>query len=175
MSDDDRPKKSWRELDRKRDQSSHRGGGSEERGPSSMRENSRAYRSYKSQLDQMWQGGALPEALQDKLPAGTGGSANKKKELLEALRGAVKSRDVFKALKAYREVFGFPQDEDALAKLVDLDDDAVVLEALQTIDALHQEGRLKRSTSFKARLKTVKMTCDSPEVLSLAERLLQSL
>ncbi|MEO1483025.1 MAG: hypothetical protein AAFU77_13045 [Myxococcota bacterium] len=176
MADDERPKKSWRDLDRKRDHSSHRkeerGGGS----PSDMRENSREYRAYKSQLDKMFDGGGLPEALREKLgDTATGAKAKQRKELLKNLTDAIKSRDVIKALRAYRADFGFPEDEAALAKLVDLDDDEIVLETLQTFERLLDEGMIKRATSFKVRLKTVKMTVDDPQVLTLADRLLKKL
>lgn len=175
MSDDERPKKSWRDLDRKRDQSSHRSESkSEVRG--AMRENSREYHAYKSQLDKMFSGGGLPEALKEKLAETDAGSgAKKKKELLDALKVAVKSREVVKALKAYREEHGFPEDEDALAKLIDLDEEKIVLEALQTLERMHDEGRLKRGRSFKARLKTVKMTIDEPKVQKCVDVLLKKL
>lgn len=176
MSDDDRPKKSWRELDRKRDQSSHRRESTSDVRGSALRENSREYRAYKSQLDKMFSGGGLPKALEEKLAdSGAGSSAKKKKELLDALKAAVKPREVRAALKAYRDEHGFPEDEEALAKLVDLDDEKVVLEAMQTLERLHEEGRLKRGRSFKARLKTVRMTIDEPRVLRLADELLKKL
>lgn len=176
MSDDERPKKSWRDLDRKRDQSSHRKDTDRGASPSSMRENSREYRAYKSQLDKMFDGGGLPEALKEKLgETATGAKAKQRKELLKNLTDAIKSRDVIKALRAYRAEFGFPEDEAALAKLVDLDDDEIVLETLETFERLHSEGAIKRATSFKARLKTVKMTIDEPKVLALADRLLKKL
>lgn len=176
MSDDERPKKSWRELDRQRDQSGHRKDRTGEVRGTAMRENSREYRSYKSQLDKMFSGGGLPDVLKEKLAeTDTGSGAKKKKELLEAIRAAMKSREIVKALKAYRAEHGFPEDEEALAKLVDLDDEKIVLEALQTLEQLHEDGRLKRGRSFKVRLKTVKMTIDEPKVQKLADALLKKL
>lgn len=173
-SDDDRPKKSWRELDQMRDKSSHRkesGGG----GRRSRTEQSAEYRAYKTQLNRLFEGGAVPDALKTKLGDATPKEVKEKKNALRAIIDAQHPRDVLALLKEFRRSFGFPEEEEALMKLLDVSDEDVVLEALQTIARLLQEGRLKRGASLKARIKTAQMTIDDPRVQEAAKSLLGSL
>ncbi|MCK5687997.1 hypothetical protein KAI87_01945 [Myxococcota bacterium] len=174
--DDDREKKSWREIDRGRDGGQRRddssGGGG--RGP--KRESS-AYRAYKSQLNKIFDGtGELPESMKETLrEAGVGDEAKERREALDKILAAERSRQLNKALKEYRERFGFPQDEEVLAKFLDEDDEELVLETLQTLEKLLAEEGLKKASSFKVRLKSVKMLIDEPDVLKLADKLLKAL
>ena len=171
--DDDRPRKSWRDLDRQRDRSTHR---REERPAGAggkPLDRSQAYRAYKSQLDKLFDGGALPDALRDKLAeAGVGADAKRKKEALERLLSAA---DLKAELETYAAAFGFPEDEAALARLLDLGDERIALDALRTIARLRDEGRVKRGASFKARIRTAQMTIDSPALHALARELLDKL
>lgn len=174
--DDDKPKRSWREIDAMRDKSAHRsekpaGGIAPDR-----LSRSQAYRSYKTQLNKLFAGGDLPEALKSKIAdKGVGDEAKRKRELTQALLGAGSAADVRAALAQYREAFGPPEDEEVLAKLLDLDDAAIALETLTTIDRLHGEARLKRAGSLKARIKTAQMTSDSGRVQEAAKALLAKL
>ncbi|MEZ0314021.1 MAG: hypothetical protein ACAI38_19790 [Myxococcota bacterium] len=128
--DGDRPKKSWREIDRARE--SGRRDDSRERGGNVLgNERSAAYRAYKSQLDRLFDGGAKA--------------------------GAPKV------------------DEAAIAAQLDSGDEALVLEALGTIERLHGEGTLKRAAALKARLKTVQATIDDPTIQNKARALLEKL
>lgn len=173
---DDKPKKSWRERDRANDSSSHR---RDEKAPvaQARHQKSAAYRNYKSQLNKLFDGGEMPAALKDKLgETETGKVAKRRKELTTAIVDAVKPRQVQSALREFRaEMEAFPADEEVLKKLIDLDDEEIVLEALDVIAALHREGTLKRASSFKARLKTVKMTLDAPAVVRRVDSLLAKL
>src|SRR5687768_707422 len=99
----DRPKKSWSEIDKMRDKSSHRRderpGGSQKR-----LESSQAYRSYKSQLDKIFDGGGLPDALKSKLEeTGVGAEAKVRKEKAAAIKEATAPKAIREAVAAYRE------------------------------------------------------------------------
>jgi hypothetical protein len=175
---DDRPKKSWREIDSQRDKSTHRpggaGGGGGQR-PERL-ERSQAYRSYKTQLNKLFDGGALPEALKSKLEdSGVAADAKRKKELTQAVLSAGKPKDVRAALAELKAAFGFPEDEELLGKLLDLDDEAIALEAMGVIEKLRAAGQLKRGQSLKARIRTAQMTIDSAKVQQAARELLGKL
>ncbi|MBI3180229.1 MAG: hypothetical protein HYZ27_11235 [Deltaproteobacteria bacterium] len=170
--DEDRPKKSWREIDAQRDKSTHqredRAGGAK---PARI-ERSQAYRSYKTQLDKLFSGGALPEALKEKLTDGKiAAQAKERKAAAEAILAAASPKAVEAALAAYQSQHGFPEDEQVLARLLDLSNDAVLQQAIATIARLHGESRLKRAQSLKARLNTVAMTAEDPAVQNAARAL----
>lgn len=174
--DDDEPKRSWREIDKMRDKSEHRreGGGG---GPRPERlERSQAYRAYKTQLNKVFEGGGLPEAMKSKLEeSGVGAEAKRQKALAQAIVAAATPAATRAALAEYRAAFGFPSNEDVLSKLLELEDVPVVLETLATLDGLVAGGGLRRSGSLKARVKTAQMTLDSPKVTEAARALLVKL
>lgn len=139
---------------------------------------SQAYRAYKTQLNKLFDGGgALPEALKQKLSdAGVGNEAKQRKQWAQAILAATMPRDVKSALSDYETNCGtFPEEEDVLGKLLDLSDEKIVLKALQTVQRLQQDQRLKRQAALKARIKTVQITLDAPAILALCQQLLQSL
>ncbi len=176
--DDDKPKRSWREIDQMRDKSAHRreGGGGPSGAAQARLERSQAYRSYKTQLDKLFDGGGVPDALKAKLEEkGIGAESKRKKELAQAIAAASGPAAIRAALGEHEAAFGMPDDEAALARLLELDDEAVVLRALGAIDALHAQGGLKRASSLKARVKTVQMTMDAPKVVEAARALLAKL
>ena len=175
--DEDRPRKSWREIDAQRGRSSHHGSSDQSKRAEQRRQSSQAYRSYKSQLNKLFEGGAVPDALKSKLD-GDGISQKKamQKKALQDVLDAKSAKERAKALNRYREAYAFPQDEEVLAKLLELEDEPeIVVEALQTIGRLKDEGLLKRASSLKARIKTAQMTIDDDDVHAEAKALLQKL
>ena len=108
--------------------------------------------------------------------AGIGKEKKDKKAAAKAILDAAKPGDRVEALRTFRDAHGFPVEEDVLAALLDLDDEPeIVREALETIESLLEEGTLKRASSFKARVKTAKMTVDDDDVIEVAGRLLKKL
>ena len=174
---EEREKRSWKEIDQMRDGSVHRKEPRREGGPSRRDENSQAYRSYKSQLNKLFDGGgALPDALRQQLEEkGVAQDASRKKTMTDAISHGASAKAVIEALQAYRAEYGFPENEEALSKLLDLTDEAILLEAMRTIAMLNDGGRLKRANALKARLKTVEMTVDAPEVQEKAKELVRQL
>ncbi len=94
---------------------------------------------------------------------------------LEAIKTAEGPAAVLAAFVAYRAAHGFPDDEEVLGRLLDLTDEAIVAEAIATVERLRGEGKLKRAASFRARLETVQMTIDDPEIQKAAKALLRQL
>lgn len=169
-SDGDKPKKSWREIDQSREKG---GSGAPRSDPGAeRRQSSQAYRSYKTQLNKLFDGGALPEALNQTLgDTSVASGAKEKKAAIQAILTAVGPKDTKAAVQRYQTAHGFPEDEGVLAKLLDLSDEAVVLQAIEKLTAMQAEGLLKRGASLKARLKTAEMTIDDPEVQRAARAL----
>ncbi|MCK6546129.1 hypothetical protein L6R52_09690 [Myxococcota bacterium] len=137
---DDRPKKSWREIDRGRE----KGGGSSPRRDSSDREReklekSAAYSKYKSNLDKLFTpGGAqLPEAMRAKLgPASP--EAESKRKALEALKATPSAE----TLSAYLATKGeLPDDPRLLLALLDVKDEALLPPVLDALLALVEGGK----------------------------------
>ncbi|MBN1960777.1 MAG: hypothetical protein JW841_07500 [Deltaproteobacteria bacterium] len=171
---DDRPKRSWREIDQMREKSGHR---RNERPTANPRlERTQAYRSYKTQLNKLFDGGGLPDVLKNKLAEkGIGNEAKRKKELASAISAANNSKQLQKTVSEYKESFSNLEDEEALATMLNSDNEKFVLAAIIDIDKLLSEGILKRGASLKARLKTAIMTLESPRIKEQAKELLDKL
>ena len=171
MSDD---RKSWRERDNAKDRSSHRDGpGAGGRAP---KRESQAYRAYKSELNKIFEGGGLPEHLKEQLgETELGKRSAAEKEARESLLAEFKPRKFLKAFRSYRADFGFPSDGDLLGRLLDTDDDELVLETMEHIESLHAEGELKRASALKARIKSALIALDDPEVHAKGKALLEVL
>jgi hypothetical protein len=171
---DDRPKKSWREIDQAREKGTTRDPRSD-RG-SERTQRSQAYRSYKTQLNKLFDGGALPEALKERLgESAVVPDTKKRKDAAAAIVAATKPKEVKAAVQAHIDAHGFPEDEEALAKILDTGNEAWVLQAIETAARLHGEGALKRGASLKARLKTVQLSMDDPDIVQAARALLGKL
>ena len=182
MSDDrdgEQGKRSWRDIDRRRDRGraeSHAGEGSGRRPRSAQQ--TQAYRAYKTQLNKLFSGdGSLPDALRGKLAdaGGVGQKAAERKERLQTLRTAATPGALRDALAEFRQHHGFPDDPEVLGKLLDASDEAVVLEAIDTIGRLQQAGTLKRTAALKVRLKTVLITMDDGAIQAAAKAVLSKL
>lgn len=173
---DDKPRRSWRDVDKRRAQSSHHGDQERTSSHEQRLQRSGAYRAYKRQLDNLFTGGVVPDALKEKLAdSGVVGHGAERKEMRDALLGARTPKKIREALSRYRETCGFPADEEVLAKLLDLEDEGIVLETLQTLERIHTEQGLTRANSLKARIKTVQMMVDDDDVQDVASRLLKQL
>jgi hypothetical protein len=141
MADDDRPKKSWREIDSSRDKKSSREPrrDPEERGRARV-EKSAAYGKYKAQLDKLFtpgSGAALPESMRAKLGPTSEGSAEKKK-----LGDALRDKADGPSLKAYLDAgLELPEDARLLIRLLDVTDAALVEPVLSALLAIVEGGQ----------------------------------
>lgn len=168
----DRDKKSFSEIDKARRERRY---GRDDDSPRQKRiESSQAYSNYKRQLDRAFDGGGLPDALKAKLDETDFGKTKKaRKAAAKVITDASTPKQIFTAFVAYKEAHGFPEEEEVLGKLLQLDDEPeVVSEALRIIGKLAAAGTLKRGKSLKARVKTAKMTTDDDDVFAAAKELL---
>ena len=168
---DDRPKKTFSELDKMRKEG--RQGGERDRGPGKL-ERTQAYKSYKTQLNKLFDGtGELPEALKSKLEdAGVAEAAKAKQEAAQKVLTALSPRKLRKAFKAYRAEYGFPEDEGLLNKLLESDDEDVLLEVMEAMDRLLSDGLFKAGPALKARIQSAQILVDDPSVKAAGDKLL---
>jgi hypothetical protein len=170
VSDDDRPKKSWRDIDKQRDRS---GGGSPRRDKEeSAREKasrSAAYSKYKSQLDGLFKPGGteLPESMKEKLGP-VSEESKKSREVAEALR-----KDPSKAtLTAYLESGQpLPDDPRLLVSLLDVRDESLVRPVLSALLALVEGGKKPNRMLLVQRLQAAANWIEEDETRALLDTL----
>jgi hypothetical protein len=171
MGGDDRPKKSWREIDASKDRSSQRRDDRPKPGTRAAERSSAAQQQYRSALEKLFDGGAaagtrwakvLPEMPKD--PATEG-----RQELLRAVRTATGRTQVGKAVAALLERFALPDDPDVLSQVLLHRDDALVLSALGMLDALLPLRTPTGKAVLETRLRTLEDDPDrEPDVRRLA-------
>src|SRR5262245_42712764 len=100
MADDEKPKRSWREIDKMRDGGRHRSSSDRER---ERVQNSSQYTRYKQGLDRLFKGGELPPELRAKLdPSGEGAERD---EALRKIRLTEDSKSFAAAVDEYLTKF----------------------------------------------------------------------
>ncbi|MBI2895015.1 MAG: hypothetical protein HYY06_15780 [Deltaproteobacteria bacterium] len=170
MSRDDRPKKSWREIDSARDRSAH---GREERprgGTRAAERSSSAQKQYRSALDKLFDGGAVGEGWKKVLPEMPADPAVAgRQEELAAIRAATERTTVEAAVARLLERFSLPDDPDVLTQVLLCSDDRIAENALGRLDALLPLRAPAARQVLVARLRRIEDDEDrSPEVRSLA-------
>ncbi len=178
----EREKPSWRELDRKRDQSAHRRDESGPRG--SAPRVATATAQYKRQLDALFDRGIVPDALKDKLPApaesaeaaDTTAETSESKarvKLVRAVRAAASGPELVKAIDALRaSPGGLPEDPELLLRVLEHPSDAVLAETLTRLESHVDQGLpLPKAKRFVERLKGVEVSSFDPRVQSRAAAL----
>lgn len=177
MRDDDRPKKSWREIDKTRDRSTHRrddrpGGGLKPRGP-------RSQKSYRAALDRLFDSGKIGDLVEEKAPSSGDAPAEGGENRFKALRKikeAVGRDAITKAADAYFKHFELPDDLEALGQLLEHRDEGRQLEAMERIAALLEQGeKPRRSRAMVGQLKLIRDLSGDPRLEKLAGRLLDLL
>ena len=171
MSRDDDRKKSFSERDKMRQNKRH--SGDEHRGSGKL-ERTQAYKNYKTQLNKLFDGsGELPEALKSKLQdAGVAEAAKAKQQATAKVLEAMSPRKLRKAFKAYRLEYGFPDDEPMLNKLLESDDEDLLVEVLETMTRLLGEGLFKGGPALKARIQAAQILVDDPAVRKAGDALI---
>jgi hypothetical protein len=131
--DGDKPRRSWREIDKNRGKSSHVRPTSSDRDRDRF-EKSTAYSRYKQNLEKVFSGGELSDAMRDRLdPAGTGKARD---ALLKKVREAEDSKSFAEAIDALLAQGEFPDDPYLLDRALEHPKPPVVLKALAQLGAL---------------------------------------
>lgn len=164
--------KSWRDIDRGRDRSRHRDGDRRQSGPRAAT----ASAAYKRQLDRFFDKGEVPAHLKDRLGDQPVGEAGGRQVLMRAVFQAAVGRPLVKALDAFLAEHPLPDDPKFLLLALEHPKDAVVLDALNGIEAWHATGQaIPRKTLLMSKLEELEISSFDPRVqrkaASLAARL----
>ena len=125
-ADDDRPKRSWKEIDQMRDGSVRR----DERRPRGKAAEARSRAATQQYLKEV-----------DKIFA-PGGDSGEAEPLAKAVRDAHGTSGLVAACREYVATAGVPRDPDLLAIFLDCGEPELVVQALEALLALRREGHL---------------------------------
>jgi hypothetical protein len=170
-SDDDRPKRSWSEIDKMRDKAFSRGQAQEQR-KQERAERSPVYGQYKAQVSKMFSGGELPDALREKLDPT--GALKARDDLLKRIRKtATEDRKAWaEAVTELVEGHDLPEDVYLLADFLDHPKDAIVLKVLEHLERMTGSGALtKKPAAIVQRLRSLELASDDPDVQAKAKAL----
>lgn len=177
--DDDRPRRSWRDIDRKKDGSVHIDRSDPYRKSKKGARTDGRSKSYRSALDKFFEGGDLPDRYQklsnvkDNLKQ-SGGSPRQK--AIRKLREAVGRFEVKDALTAYLEIDPeLPQDVDALLAVLQHPDEGQVQRALALLDEMSRTRDLPRKELLRQRLRQVEDLSEERETIEMAAELRRKL
>ncbi|AKU92212.1 hypothetical protein [Vulgatibacter incomptus] len=175
--DGNRPKKSWREIDRMRGQSRHTGGERPDHSRERL-ERSQAYREYKSSLDRFFEGGAssAPEGLRGILDP-TGAKTARTKAIEAIQKASAEDRKKWAELvTAFVQDQELPPDPYLLTEFLGHPKEAVAAKALARLDTLVAEGQAKKiPPSLDQQLRSLELTADDDELRESARRLRERL
>jgi len=174
MFDEDRPKRSWRDIDRKKDQSSHVSSDLTKKGRSRAKT---ATSSYKGMLDNFFEGGKAPEHVRGQLEKIEGTKkGGRRQKMLKAVRDAIGSKEVEKAVDAWISKYeDFPPDLDFLLQVLLHQDEELVRDAISRIDEMIGGRMLKRKELLIERLRRIDSLSDEDETRLRAQALRRKL
>ncbi|MBN2803639.1 MAG: hypothetical protein JXR91_11130 [Deltaproteobacteria bacterium] len=174
----DKPERSWRDIDKRKDQSPHRPGERKGGNPFAKARADSASGVYKSQLDSFFNGESkAPKHLQEKFDALTDSKEGKeKKEAAAKIIDAKSSSAKNKAVRDYLKIWELPPDYTVLTEVLVCSDDELVEMALNEIDKMFDLNRIpKRKTILEQRLKSLVTLSDDEDIIETAEKLIKKI
>ena len=177
--EDDKPKRSWREIDRAKDGSAHRAPDKPKMNPFNQARADAASKVYKSKLDAFFEGDAqAPDHVKEKLSklhdTSTAGKARTK--AIKSIKEAKTSSAIDKAFDAFLSNWEMPPDYDILSQALNCDNEAHVEAALNMLDDMLKENRIpKHIQLLEQRLKRVKSLAEDPDLQDKAAALIKAL
>ncbi len=174
-SDPDRPKKSWREIDKAREKSGS--GRSPRPAPGAIGEErlqkSQAYQQYKNNLDKFFDGsGAAPDGLAGLLDP-TGSKGERSKAIEEIQKASASDRRKWAELvRLFVEQHELPPDPYLLTEFLSHPKESVAALTITRISQLLDEGALRKvPASLKPQLQSLELTCDDDDLKIAAKAL----
>lgn len=162
----EKPKRSWSEIDKRRDGSRS---GAAPSGARDKLQKSAQYSRYKSAADKFFSGDLLPDSIAERIdPTGQG------KARREALK-KVNDADDFKTFATlageYVDAWGMPDDPYLLDRLLGHPNDDLVLKTLGEINRRLDEDSFKAPKTLAQRLKSLELGSDEEEIQDAAKAL----
>jgi hypothetical protein len=170
VGDGDRPRKSWREIDKMRDRSRHVGG---ER-PASPRDRERSKMS-RAALDRAFRDGLVGKLIAEKEAGAAPPDRSRRPELVKKIRTAESRAEVNAAIDELLSFSDFPDDWDVLVRALDHDKPEVLTRALARLEALLQRERPARRASLLQRVIGLADGAEDGEVREAAARVRDAL
>jgi hypothetical protein len=168
MSEDDRPKKTWREIDQMRE--------SKSRSPEpkkQTRESVVAQKQYKANLDRLFDSGEAPKLLGKKIT--TPASPETRIAKMKAVRDAIGRDEITKAVDHLLALGPLPTDEEILTQALEHRKEPQVQEVINLLLTWLERNKPKRQATLKARLAGLVSNADDQETKDLAQRALDKL
>jgi hypothetical protein len=175
--DDDRPKRSWSEIDKMRDKGGGRQKAKEEREQQRI-ERSPMYEQYKAKVSKMLSGVDVPDTVREKLDPN--GELKARDELLKRIKkvGTEDRKAWAELVVEFSGKFEMPEDAYLLTDWLDHPRDAVVEKSLNALEGLANAGVLvgsKCPKSIDQRLRSLEMLGSDPDVQAKAKALRERL
>lgn len=171
---DEKRKKSWREIDRGRDQTKHRRVDRPGTDPYAHRRNT----SYKAELNRFFDKGVASDRIKDQIAkAGSGADPKAEAEdperikLVRKVRSAETFDEFVQALDALRASGGLPNDVEVLVRALEHPEEEVIRDAMTRF--LDLAGRLDLTTmkAVRGRLSSLDDVVQETETLELMAKL----
>jgi len=159
MSDDQKRKRSWRDIDRKRDRSSHVSRDEHSRSEKSLR-STWAKEQYLKKVDKLFQGEK---------------GSKEHKAARNAIHNSYGTSKFASSVKKYLKKYGIPDDWSTLMLLLDYKDDEVLVQVIETLKEIAPERSPVERQGFKDKLEILAITASSSPIISLAEKLSREL
>jgi oligoribonuclease (3'-5' exoribonuclease) len=177
--DDDKPKRSWREIDQMKDRSKHRQADKTGLSPQKQTRANSASKVYKSQLDSFFDGaGQAPTYAKEKLKSLETNSEQGEKRiaLLKAIKEAATSSAADHAVLEFLKEWELPPDYDVLSQVLLCSDERYLRQAMALLNDLLEQHRVpKRTQVLEQRLRRIKSLSDDLELQTQADALQKKL
>ncbi|MBN2358414.1 MAG: hypothetical protein JXR83_03115 [Deltaproteobacteria bacterium] len=168
MPDDEseRPKRSWREIDRARDLKHER------KAPLPSAQTTlkgTAAKRYRSQLDRIFAGGGLPDEIKRQAPGFADVEPTARQQLVDAVLAATSPAEIETAVDALLATEPMPGDPMLLVKILAHPKRAHAKPALASLlDAL-ESGRPQNANLLKSRVQALRLVDDDDDLQRLAD------
>jgi hypothetical protein len=173
MSDDEKPRKSWREIDKNKDRSQHR---KDEKPVVERKKGPGSQKSYRAQLDRLFETGKIADlvaAKQQGVEPGKAEAGENRVKMLGAIKRAMDRESITRELDAFMAKFGeLPDELDILEKALDHRKLTIQIDAMRRIDALLDHEQPRRKRTMMGQLKLIRDVSGDDEAVELAKKLL---
>jgi hypothetical protein len=175
--DPDKPKRSWREIDKMRDKAFSRQQAREERDHARL-ERSPVYERYKAEVSKMFSGGEMPDSLRERLDPS--GELKARDDLLRRIKKtASEDRKAWiDSVAQFVEKHELPADAYLAADWLDHPNEPVVDKALSRLEQMLADGALagtKRPKALDQRLRSLELKAEATELQARAKALRERL
>jgi hypothetical protein len=172
--DRDRPRKSWREIDAKRDRSSQTSSRDRD-GAKPGKGQQRAQKSYRAALDRLFETGGVAKLLEGAAgkPAAPDEATETRAKLVAKVVAALGPDEVTRAVDGYLAKYPAPpEDFEFLGAMLQHREEPRVAEAMQALTALLDAGlKPKRPRAIAAHLRMIEEVGDEPALRRSAAEL----